>query len=646
LASSPPERPHPPEPRRNEAVAGTRYSIRSEAEEVVWNKRTAEPGASAGPKDIRAEKGEPLDAQRTPKIRSGRPPPGNSLREAPLTPFEIASLLDQGQFREALQALGEAPADEPADRKLMRARALVGAQYRPEALATLERVVKESKLDPDTRAAAARLLVELGEVEQGLKQARLAVAKQPNSPLVQLTRAWAAVRLGRRTGKNELFAEAERSLAGLKTPGGPQPVLLFALRACIEAQVGDAERALGVAQRALALDAMAPDALAAIALASARLGRRVDAEQASLRLAELAPEEATALASLFDRMGLHRGDRTDFGSTPPAQGPLWDPSELAWLEGRYEAVVQTLERACRERLSELAEAAEEPTFTAIATAGARLLTTSPVWANFAPYDFSVGSLERVRCGLELLYGKIARLRLDHDNFPVQVLVGAYLGETVSRVYGARWEGSIGDPDALQVVRHGGAWSPLKTLGQQLSGRAEFELGLPPGWRVLQPRIERPSRTPTEPIASPCPWDPEEWPNPADIPALAGALKESVISSYCARYGGGKLDGSVESLGPLDAYLGLLAPERKRVEPAPAWARRAAVLCGGYLGEILRVRLGGRWLVPHDSTLGPESYCLRLGNVEAAPVAMVLARLTGRNVTPIHEHAARLLGTKP
>ena len=84
---------------------------------------------------------------------------------------------------------------------------------------------------------------------------------------------------------------AESALAGQKSRGGADAATLLALRACVQAHVGDAERAISIAQRALGVDPHSPDAHVAVAIASARLQRTLDARQAWLRLRDLAPSE-------------------------------------------------------------------------------------------------------------------------------------------------------------------------------------------------------------------------------------------------------------------------------------------------------------------------------------------------------------------
>jgi tetratricopeptide (TPR) repeat protein len=552
----------------------------------------------------------------------------------------VASLLDQGLFGEALEALGNDDAGQPPDHVLMRARALVGAGRRADALGALDRLVARPGLDSDHRAASARLLVELGELEQALEQARLASTEAPDSALTRLTHGWAAVRLARRTGRDELVAEAERMLHGLKSRGSPHPALLFALRACVQAQQGDPERAIGIAQRALALIPEFPDALAAVALASARLGRTLDAQRASLRLVDAAHEEAAALTLLFERMGIRLGEEPAGSSEGSA---CWDATEIAWLDGRFEEAVAAFERICRRRLSELAEGTEEPSFAVIGVAGATTLTTSPVWWNFAPYDFSCFGLERVARALDLLYESLPAARPDADDFPVEVLIGSYLGESLCRMHGARWEGTVQDLERVRVVARDTAWYPFVTLGARLRGEGTLEFEGLERSRLVHPGAESRAQGMPLSVAPPCPWDPNPWPNPADIPALGTALMRSVISSYCARHAGGPLDGTISSLIPLESYLHLVAPGKARIEPPPPWTPRVAALCGAYLGEVLRRNLDGYWLVPHDGTLGPDSYRLHVGGIETAPVATVLAYVTGRSATPLHEHAARLMG---
>ena len=101
--------------------------------------------------------------------------------------------------------------------------------------------------------------------------------------------AWALVRMMRRTGDLGLAGEAEPLLSTTRLREGPIAALSQALRATLFSELGDAARAVSLAQSALSQEPRQLDALAAIAIASARLGLASDSIRAQQRLRELNP---------------------------------------------------------------------------------------------------------------------------------------------------------------------------------------------------------------------------------------------------------------------------------------------------------------------------------------------------------------------
>jgi hypothetical protein len=179
-------------------------------------------------------------------IRSGAPPKG----ESPLPSlFEIASWIDEGRHRDAVAAINKFGPNAGPEYVVLRARALAGAGFIDQAFRAIEKLETDTDLEPELSAACARLPVELGEPDRALVTAKHALDAEPNRPLIRLTYALASVRAYRRHPEESLLDQAERALAKLGGREGPLPALYQALKACIQAGIGDPERAISIAQR-------------------------------------------------------------------------------------------------------------------------------------------------------------------------------------------------------------------------------------------------------------------------------------------------------------------------------------------------------------------------------------------------------------
>jgi hypothetical protein len=104
-----------------------------------------------------------------------------------------------------------------------------------------------------------------------------------------------------------------------------------------------------------------------------------------------------------------------------------------------------------------------------------------------------------------------------------------------------------------------------------------------------------------------------------------------------------LDLSFASLRAVDRYVTLLAPPLAPPDPEAVWVRRASVLVGAYLGEVLRVTRGGKWEAQRGE-LRAEAYRLSLpGGVSALPIAAAYERLSGRRLEQPSDYARRITG---
>jgi tetratricopeptide (TPR) repeat protein len=619
-----------------------RYSEAPRSADVV---EPARRRASRGPRNSGAPGVESARARPSPDtvpstphhIRSGLPARDDG--RAPSL-FEIASWIDDGRHRDAIAAINRAGPEAGTEYAVLRARALAGAGFADQAFDALERLEGVPGLEPELKAACARLFVELGAPDRALFLAKHALDASPDRPLVRLTYALAAIRAARRRPDDALLDQAERALAPGQGRDAPLPALHLALRACVQASLGDPERAVSIAQRALGLDPKLPDAFAALAEASARLGRASDARQAWMRLRDLSAGEATALGAMLAERGISVEPAGDRGGTA---GDRPTDVEHAALDGRRSDAIRAVEQAAHDTVRRMAKSASQSGITAIATVAASFLTTAQVTSSFAPFDLSLWGLRRLEAALDVLYGADRRPRLQSDESGFVLLVGSYLGETLRLTHSGHWEGRIADLEAARVVAGARAWHPFRIVEARLNqGRRASILGavgaaMPaPGTEPWQVRLPNP-------IAPPLPWSPRVWPKPSEIAAIGRSLPRSPIGVHCRHFGEGPLDGSVASLVAVDAYLDLVAPRGAPPDPDAAWTRRVAVLTGAYLGETLRELAGGEWVYGVDTADDALAFRLKLrGGIEATPIGHVLERVIGARSSTLADYAKTLL----
>jgi len=619
-----------------------RYSQLPATSEVVESRRPRPSRA------YRRESSDPVKptVPHTPgRIRSSTEGSGPTL-------LEIATWIDEGRYKEAITAVNRATSAGSTggpEFAVLRARALAGAGYVDQAVDALERLENEPLLEPELRAACARLFVELGSPERGLRQARRALEAEPSHPAIRQTFALAAVRVARRTPNEALVHKAEQALGPLpRGREGLRPALHLALKACILCASGDPERAIAIAQRALGLDSRSPDALAAVAEASARLGHAHDAQKALARLTELSPDEAEVVAGHLTRYGIPTGvsrapgERSATGA-PAAPAPLWSAIEIEHFAGHRSEAMRAVESSAQDTVRRTSRSASQSGLTALGTIAASFLTTAPVLSSFAPYDLSLWSLRRLEAALSVLYGPERRPRLPTDDAALVLLAGAYLGEALRLAHGGRWEGAIANVDNARVVVQGKQFHPFRIVASRLhqgeragigdAVRSAVQTGGGPPW---QSRI-------ANPIAPPAPWSPDPWPRPSQIGVIGRSLSRSPIGRFCHDLAESSLDRSTSSLVALDTYLALVAPVAAPRDPDAAWTRRVAVLVGGYLGETLREVVGGDWAYGVDAAEEARAFHLVLSrNVEATPVAHVLERVIGERSSSLVDYAKTLI----
>src|SRR6188768_263907 len=587
------------------------------------------PGARSASLQFELE----LEAPDTPHdtIRQPEPePPPSSRNSAPAPP----TLRDPNSVPP--EALARTPGPESM---LERARTLWDHGGHEHALAHVERLEHAPLLDPELRADCARFLIEAGEPERAVLQARYAIQDDPSSPLVQLILAWALIRAARRSPNHETIDEAEGVLRHLHAKPGPIPALAQALRASILAEKGDAERAITTAHLALKLDPGSLDAEAAISLACARLGRVGDAQAAWARLHELSAEEAERLCDRLQQLGVALRDVEAMSARSASTAVrLWDKVEVELFSGDQTLAIESFERDAARELRGLVGESATDAIPLLATMAAGFFTTEPVWRHFAPFDLSLGSIERVEAVLDVVYGRAPREALSPAAYPAQVMLASYVGECLRQGYGGQWAGSLASPETVFVDAEHRRFAPFHEL------RLRLEQGKPLLFEGAEGRHTRISGPPIAiPVTPPTPWDPAQWPSPRMLPRLGLAFSQSVVELYCAEFAGGPLDRSPVGLYSLDQYVALLAPSSARPTSGARWVERTSVLIGAYLGEVLREAVGAAWRDVIGAPIGPESYTLLLPDGGTThPVTHAYDRLSGRTSTVLSLYTAQLI----
>jgi len=617
------------------------------------------PGARSASLQFELELEPPEDPRDTIPQPEAEPPPSSAnaaeppptVRDPSAVPLTVRdpnsappTFRDPNPARRAASELSTVPPEAlqrtPGPESIMeRARTLWDQGGHGRALADVERLEHAPLLDPELRADCARFLIEAGEPERAVVQARQASLDDPESPLVQLILAWALVRAARRSPNHETIDEAEGVLRHLRAKPGPIPALAQAIRASILAEKGDAERAITTAQLALKLDPSVLDAEAAISLSCARLGRLDDAQAAWERLHELSAEEAECLGDRLQQLGVALPDVEAHSERSQRSAiRLWDKLEIELFGGDQALAIAAFERGATRELRGLVGESATDAIPLLATMAAGFFTTEPVWRHFAPFDLSLGSIARVEAVLDIIYGRAPREALSPAAFPAQVMLASYVGECLRQGYGGQWAGSLASPETVFVDANHTRFAPFHEL------RLRLEQGKPLLFEGAEGRHTRQSGAPIAfPVTPPTPWDPAHWPSPRMLPRLGLAFSQSVVELYCAEFGGGPLDRSPVGLHSLDSYVALLAPSNARPAGAARWVERASVLIGAYLGEVLREAVGAAWRDAIGAPIGPESYTLLLPDGGSThPVTQAYDRLSGRTSELLSHYAARLI----
>ena len=587
--------------------------------------------------------------------RNTAPSPGApGAAPEPPSVFLIATWLAERDFERAFAAVDQLGAESTPELSLLEVRALIGLGRKAGARRSLDRLCRAPLIDPDLRSAVARLLIELGDVDRAEVQARRAHDEDPASELSRLTLAWALARRDAWLLSPTSAAELSELLSQLSPENGALPALGFALRALM--LLGTSPEAAGqAADAALELDATSHDGLAVAALIAQKQNRIADARRHYQRLLDADSHAADELASTLGKLGLAVGrtaaqpSRTTTAPPPaphsvrsaasvaPALGTSpWDDKERRLATGDGKAAMFDFEQGLVRKLEALSGRGATKELSQAATITARYLTEAPVTRHFAPYDLSLFSIARLDAALGLLYGSSVGPRTELRSRALLGL-GAYTGECLRQAYAGEWLGTTSDLMRLHVEGQGLFFSPFRDMEARLQTRRALELGdtpLPhPGAEPLGHRVSLD-------VSPPTPWDPAGWPPISQLPELGGHLRESPVGLYCAT-AELPLDLSFASLRSIDRYVTLLAPPLAPPDPEANWVRRAAVLVGSYLGEVLRATRGGTWENPRGE-LRAEAYRLTLSSgTKALPVVAAYERLSGRRLEQPSDYARRV-----
>jgi len=592
-------------------------------------------------------------------LRNTAPSPGapGPTSADPPSVFVIATWLSEKDFERALGAVERVGAETSPEMSLLEVRALLGLGRKAAARRSLDRLCRAPLLDPDVRAAVARLLVDVGDLDRAEAQARRAHVEDPSSELSRLTLAWAIARRSAWQPTQRAATELGELLHDFTPEASPLPALGYALSALMHLSTSP-EAARQAADAALSLDPDSQDALAVAAVIAQKQKRAADAKRLYKRLLDLDHHAAEELAPALqpDFSAIPTAPRSlpqpqvsaAPGATPLVAPPAsravalprspWDEKEQRLALGDGKAALFDFEQGLARRLEALPQRAGVSELSQAAMLTARYLTEAPICRHFAPYDLSLFSIARLDVALGLLYrggvGPRTELRTR-----VLLGLGAYSGECLRQAYAGDWVGGSHDLLLMHIEGQGLCFSPFRDMNARLQSSQPLEVGdtpLPhPGAEPLGQRVALS-------LAPPTPWDPDPWPDVSRLPELGTKLRESPVGLYCAGVEV-PLDLSFASLRSLDRYVTLLAPPLAPSDPEAGWVRRASVLVGAYLGEVLRTTRGGTW-EPTRGDLRPEAYRIALpGGIKALPVASAFERLSGRRLEQPSDYARRITG---
>jgi tetratricopeptide (TPR) repeat protein len=543
---------------------------------------------------------------------------------------QVRWLTANHEFEHALEAVQQATT--AVERDLMRAFVYARSGRREEAAPLVPEPSVVRPLPPEYRGLLVLTLLELGQHERALEEARRALDTIPDVPLIQLGFVCCAVRAARYKDDNVADLErAGRVLATLDPSVAPEAALIDALRASVEAHVGSPQVALQLAQRALRVEPDSIDALVALAEAASQLGDHHKARAALDTLVQRSPSTAELVKSHLSGRGVSQG--------PASSASIWLPLENELVGGARESALRGLETQAgkyfrRERHEDLVPLASQTS---------RVFAAAPVFRHFGPYDMSLASLERLEVGLALVYGFGPRAAPEKGNDTLPVLAAVYLGETLRQCCQGRWVGDAARPDDARVSL---AWEdvwPLRLIENRIrhGDRAPLRAALSKTLELATPSAYR--YRITAPLAPEPPWGEGKWPTADNLPRIGRALSHSAVALFCSELCRIHLDKSVQSLHALDKYLELVATQRP-LEKGSRWHQWLSVFLGSYLGEVLCKAFGAQWAI--RDLPAPDNFAVKLLHRHVAPVTFVMEALLKPDPISLRAWAADLETSGP
>jgi hypothetical protein len=308
---------------------------------------------------------------------------------------------------------------------------------------------------------------------------------------------------------------------------------------------------------------------------------------------------------------------------PPHQQPSpWDPLEVALAGGRRDAVLGGLDKLAARELDALL-GRKKPKFGELAGEVSSWLSRAPITRAFGPFDFTLDSVER----LDAIVALLVPPGITQGFYALRVSFAVYLGECVRQAADGTWEGTLAEPENAGVLREAGRYVPWAEIDAALGAGQPLRGGVGP---PPHPAAEPPSEIVSVSAEMPTPWDPRQWPTLAEMKNLTRALASSTLGVWAARCLKIPLDRTPGSLRALDRYATLLNPRGKSPGSTAAWVRHAAVLTGGYVGELLCLHAAGRFNENDTAPEGPLRFEVILPSGSAVyPVLFAYERFAGK-----------------